>query len=292
MRHADELEALLGQQGHNLHQCHPQPVMKTKEHLMPDLHDDHLDEGKTIRPNFTAAKGERDAGTPPSSLIPVHKLSTPDRLHDLNLLRMTQMANERTVREQGSLPLGGLPVVPKPKVQNVIAPTNEEEDEGMKFMRMTLATVLSVATTTGVRAGLTPAEISQQMGGAQPGAPVSAAQSFGNPKEPGYRKIFDKCMNATNGVTVNIMDCINEEFDFQDKRLNSAYQSLQKVLTPTKWGVLRDEQRKWLAGRDSCDVDDDIRGGTAEMLVRADCALRKTAFRADELDALLKQQSY
>jgi uncharacterized protein YecT (DUF1311 family) len=249
---------------------------------------------RAIHKRFTTEENSDDKGACLSSLISVHKLTTPDRLYDLNLLRMTQVANERTVRELGPLPPGGLPLISKrqPKMGNVIVPTEEKENEEMKLRRMILATMLIATTTMGTRANPTTAEASQRMADAQRGAAFSGVKLVGNQKEPEYRKDFDKCMDAANGVTVDIMNCINEEFDYQDKRLNSVYQSLHKVLTPTKWSMLRDEQRIWLAGRDNCEVDNDIRGGTAEMLVRADCALRKTALRADELEALLMQQSH
>jgi uncharacterized protein YecT (DUF1311 family) len=155
----------------------------------------------------------------------------------------------------------------------------------MKFRRMTLVAALSAATTMGACA-------SQTQRDAQLDASVNELKSVGDQKEPRYSKTFDRCMDAANGVTVDVMNCMDEELDYQDKRLNSVYQSLHEVFTLTNWDVLRKEQRKWLAGRDNCEVNDDIRGGTAEMLVRADCVLRKTTFRAVELEALFKQQHH
>lgn len=205
---------------------------------------------------------------------------------------MTQMAGERNVRELGTLPPDGLPVIRKRefKVGSVIALKNDAENEEMKFRRMTLVAALSAATTMGACA-------SQTQRDAQLDASVNELksvgdQSVGDQKEPRYSKTFDRCMDAANGVTVDVMNCMDEELDYQDNRLNSVYQRLRKVLTPTNWDVLRKEQRKWLAGRDSCEVNDDIRGGTAEMLVRENCVLRKTTFRAVELETLFKQQRH
>lgn len=48
--------------------------------------------------------------TEQGTLITVSKPSQPDRLHDLNLQRMMRVTNERTVRELGPLPAGGLPI--------------------------------------------------------------------------------------------------------------------------------------------------------------------------------------
>ncbi|HEY0502980.1 MAG TPA: hypothetical protein VGD42_05730 [Lysobacter sp.] len=83
----------------------------------------------------------------------------PDRLHDLNLLRMMQLANERTVRESGPLPPGGLPVIPKQKSPHLPAAWRtefaavkncESEDEAMKqavaVMALTTAGALAACT--------------------------------------------------------------------------------------------------------------------------------------------------
>jgi uncharacterized protein YecT (DUF1311 family) len=266
-------------------------------HPLIDGDDDRLDWEKATRPRFTAAEDIHGEAARPSSLIPVHKLSTPDPLYDMQLMRALKMANEQTVRELGPLPPGGLPVAPKRRLitadlnTHSVGPINEKEDEEMKFRQMALATVLSTATTVGVCAVPTTPEPAQQMRGAQVDASLGADNSATSQVKPGYRKSFDNCVTASNGVTVNMMNCINEEFDYQDKRLNIAYQRLHKVLPPDVWESLRNDQRKWLAGRDNCEIDDDIKGGTAEMLIRADCALRKTAIRANELEALFKQKN-
>jgi uncharacterized protein YecT (DUF1311 family) len=265
-------------------------------HPLIDGDDDRLDWEKATRPRFTAAEDIHGEAARPSSLIPVHKLSTPDPLYDMQLMRALKMANEQTVRELGPLPPGGLPVAPKRRLMTAdlnthsVGPINEKEDEEMEFRQMALATVLSTAATVGVCAIPTMPEPAQQMRGAQVDASLGADNSAMSQVEPGYRKSFDNCVTASNGVTVNMMNCIDEEFDYQDKRLNVAYQRLHKVLSPDVWESLRNDQRKWLAERDNCEIDDDVKGGTAEMLIRADCALRKTAVRANELEALFKQK--
>jgi hypothetical protein len=72
-------------------------------------------------------------------------------LDDLNLLRMAQVANERTVRELGSLPLGGLPITSKRRpavhpVKTTDTIKNKEEDEAMKVKQMVVAAVLVAGT--------------------------------------------------------------------------------------------------------------------------------------------------
>ncbi|MGC1547562.1 MAG: hypothetical protein WA777_03465, partial [Rhodanobacter sp.] len=92
-------------------------------------------------------------GARASSLIPVHKLSTPDPLYDLQLLRDLAIINERTVRELGPMPPGGLPVIPKRKpkswrhdVPAVLVNQESVEDEAMKLSHVAMAAALSVAT--------------------------------------------------------------------------------------------------------------------------------------------------
>lgn len=94
-----------------------------------------------------------EEGARPSSLIPVHKPRTSDPLHDLQLLRDVKIINERTAKELGPLPLGGLPVQTKrkPKTWNpdASASTNlrneNEEDEAMKPRYAIAATTLAIA---------------------------------------------------------------------------------------------------------------------------------------------------
>ncbi|MGC1549076.1 MAG: hypothetical protein WA777_11155 [Rhodanobacter sp.] len=100
-----------------------------------------------------------EEGARPSSLIPVHKLATPDRLYDLQLLRDLAIVNDRTVRELGPMPPGGLPVIPKRKpkswrhdVSSENVNRESEEDETMKLSRVAMAAALGVATIGSVPA--------------------------------------------------------------------------------------------------------------------------------------------
>ena len=90
--------------------------------------------------------------TEQGTLITVHKLSTPDRLYDLCLRRMMEVANERTVRELGRLPHGGLPIVPKKKAPHppwrrraIPLPTLTPEQEAMMLKQMMMASTLAAA---------------------------------------------------------------------------------------------------------------------------------------------------
>ncbi|MGC1550453.1 MAG: hypothetical protein WA777_18180 [Rhodanobacter sp.] len=94
-----------------------------------------------------------EEGARPSSLIPVHKLATPDRLYDLQLLRDLAIVNERTARELGPMPPGGLPVIPKRKPKSwrhdvlpVSANQKSKEDEVMKLTKLAAVAALAAGT--------------------------------------------------------------------------------------------------------------------------------------------------
>lgn len=119
--------------------------MKDYKPTYPNPNDDD-------RPEAEKQNGE---GARPSSLVAVHRTKVIDPLHELNLLRMMQVATDRTTRELGPLPPGGLPVPDKRKptapyvdflgrVVPDVLPIVEENDE-MRLKQMAV-TVLAVGT--------------------------------------------------------------------------------------------------------------------------------------------------
>ncbi|WP_255548299.1 lysozyme inhibitor LprI family protein [Luteibacter sp. dw_328] len=106
-------------------------------------------------------------------------------------------------------------------------------------------------------------------------------------KAPPLRPGYDKCLEASQGVTLAVNNCIGSEYDFQDKRLNTAYKALRQSMAETQRIALRDQERAWIADRDkACAPPTD--GGTADMLGANECRLNRTAVRAAELEAQLK----
>lgn len=104
------------------------------------------------------------------------------------------------------------------------------------------------------------------------------------PEAKPFRAAYYTCVKASGGVTAALNDCIGTEHDYQDKRLNTAYQSLRKSLSTAQRNALRDEERAWIGDRDKkCAPDPD--GGTGSMLDSNQCALSETAERAATLEA-------
>jgi len=118
--------------------------------------------------------------------------------------------------------------------------------------------------------------------------PAHADDTSASSADKHLRPGFNTCMDASEGVTVKMNSCLAKEFDYQDKRLNTAYQALRKSLSDKDRLALRDEERTWIKTRDAkCAPDKD--GGTAALLVSGDCALTQTAERATELEGRLKK---
>lgn len=98
------------------------------------------------------------------------------------------------------------------------------------------------------------------------------------------RPSYQSCVEASQGVTLALNNCIGVEHAFQDKRLNTAYQQLRKSLPKAERLRLRDEERAWIAKRDkACAPEAD--GGTASLLDANQCQLDETAARAEALEA-------
>ncbi|QDE38904.1 DUF1311 domain-containing protein [Luteibacter pinisoli] len=114
-------------------------------------------------------------------------------------------------------------------------------------------------------------------------AHAAGAETTTDDSKP-FRPAYYACVKASGGVTAALNDCIGTEHDYQDKRLNTAYQALRKSMTDVQRTALRNEERAWITSRDtSCAPDKD--GGTGSMLDSNQCDLRETAQRAAALEA-------
>jgi uncharacterized protein YecT (DUF1311 family) len=104
-------------------------------------------------------------------------------------------------------------------------------------------------------------------------------------KVPKLSATYDKCMDRSKGVTVEMHDCIDAEYERQDARLNDVYKSAMARLSPAEQTKLRNTERAWLKTiKTHCDhAGDDNQGGTLQVIEIADCYLKETAKRADVL---------
>ncbi len=103
--------------------------------------------------------------------------------------------------------------------------------------------------------------------------------------DSGLTKEFAARMDASGGVTVEMIECIGAETKRQDERLNKAYKEVMAQLSETRQKQLQDAQRAWIKFRDAhCHFHADPDGGTMATVRTNDCFLSATASRAQELE--------
>ena len=101
---------------------------------------------------------------------------------------------------------------------------------------------------------------------------------------------FARCMDASEGVTVDMLNCIDAEIVLQDARLNSEYRRTLAALTEGQQARLRTAQRLWVQYRDAnCRFLADPDGGTLATVMSVDCRRQMTTERASELVRLRPQ---
>lgn len=101
----------------------------------------------------------------------------------------------------------------------------------------------------------------------------------------GLTKQFSACMDKSDGVTVDMINCIGAETKRQDARLNKAYKEVMAQLSPPRKKLLQDVQRSWIKYRDAnCNFYADPDGGTKATVSANDCLMSATAVRAKELE--------
>lgn len=103
-----------------------------------------------------------------------------------------------------------------------------------------------------------------------------------------YSSYYNQCMEDSEGITANMLDCNGIETQYQDDRLNKVYKKLQQKLSPSEKLKLRDEQRAWIKSRDR-KVDQVYRtqSGTMANLEGSSLYLELTTKQADKLERRL-----
>jgi uncharacterized protein YecT (DUF1311 family) len=102
--------------------------------------------------------------------------------------------------------------------------------------------------------------------------------------EARYSAEFNHCMktgDAANGVTSAMLDCVGDEHNRQDARLNEAYRVTMARLSTSQKLDMRESERKWIKFRDDhCQAAaGDEAGGTLGTVMINQCALDETIRR-------------
>lgn len=105
-------------------------------------------------------------------------------------------------------------------------------------------------------------------------------------EDVGLSKQHAACMDKSEGITMKMIACINDEYQRQDARLNKAYKALMAELSPERKKQLLAVQRAWIKYRDAnCNFYGDPDGGSLARIDANGCMLRSAASRANELEA-------
>jgi len=95
------------------------------------------------------------------------------------------------------------------------------------------------------------------------------------------------CLEQSNGVTAEMINCILAETVRQDARLNHNYKNLLSKLAAERKSALIEAQRAWIRFRDTnCRFYADPEGGSAARMAAGECMLNAIAQRATELGLL------
>ena len=81
-------------------------------------------------------------------------------------------------------------------------------------------------------------------------ATIPAAATAQSKIERRYSASFRECMDAANGVNVEMRDCLSAEANLQDGRINQGYVMVMRSLAPAKKIVLRRTERAWIVKRE------------------------------------------
>ena len=99
---------------------------------------------------------------------------------------------------------------------------------------------------------------------------------------------FGPCMDRTDGITSEMLDCIGEAQDRADARLVTTLSKAVSSISPVRRFSLHEAQKAWLAYRQAhCNFLADPEGGTSASLISADCWLSLTEERVAFLDTLV-----
>jgi len=117
-----------------------------------------------------------------------------------------------------------------------------------------------------------------------------AYREMQNTKHDDLKK-YTECVEKSQGITLNLMNCSGDEIGVQDGDLNDYYKKLVSELNEEKRMQLRTLQRNWIRNRDkTCSgiSNEDGGGGSMSGIIYNDCILMLTVKRKNEIKALIK----
>jgi uncharacterized protein YecT (DUF1311 family) len=121
------------------------------------------------------------------------------------------------------------------------------------------------------------------------GLALLCCQAHASP-DPHLSPSYNTCMKKAVS-TLDLMACIQTEYDLQDRRLNDNYKALMSRLEDDRKKQLQETQRLWLKYVEAnCGFYNNPNGGSAHRVMAADCLVQERARRATELADLAKME--
>ena len=106
--------------------------------------------------------------------------------------------------------------------------------------------------------------------------------------ESKFSKEFYLCLEAAQGMNGANLNCIYDETEKQDVRLNQVYNRLITVLSEQRIDELREVQRAWIKYRDlTSQYLSRPDGGAIDLVISASWFLHRTSDQADFLEGQL-----
>lgn len=102
------------------------------------------------------------------------------------------------------------------------------------------------------------------------------------------RKSFVECIDKSEGITPEMQACMEMEYEFQNARLQAAYQSLLQVEDSEGQKLIEKSQMEWIAKNEKDCSWDAQHEGQAQRLEANYCSMRRMVERADDLERMLK----
>lgn len=115
---------------------------------------------------------------------------------------------------------------------------------------------------------------------------LSANAAVADPKASNLRPAYGQCVDRSHGEMEPMTVCMDDEFNFQDRRLNRVYKKLVSATAEPAKSELRAEERHWITQRDSS-CNSGTEPGQFDEINAYDCKIIATADRAADFEKRL-----
>ncbi|WP_374660410.1 lysozyme inhibitor LprI family protein [Phenylobacterium sp.] len=269
----------------------------------------HPDVLKVLEGLIGTPKGDEAGLILPVGAVEISKMTLPPFTVDMITLASVDMSVKRlTCRATSkmSADIGGPTQHFEKEIVYVVSPSAADDkefivstDASIAADRVNIAIVKEIAR--GVRQAQADDAAQQRLKAALESAgatkpvkaivPASAEKEAASSAdvEESYSAEYNRCMDASGGVTVEMRDCNDAEYVRQDARLNAAYKAAMAVRDESQKVALRNAQRTWIKHRDA-KCQENLEGGTMDLLLVDSCHLSMTMKRAAELEGMTTGQ--